>query len=574
MLQLSTVSLALPGPSAQPAAAPGEQGAFADALAIVAAGAEAADRGQGGQAVAGEGRQEIAAGGNTVPVPATPDGIAALLDERDGLAATPVPVPGDVVRAKTPVGKTGNETIRANALPLIRFDAQPEATNGPAIAPIPGHVSAKADAGDEQDEGDHSDPKNGDETSIAAVLAPQPVTPPPAPSPVELPTVSVAPPPPSGSRPVAVAAVDEQPVVLFTPIARSSEAGARQSSAKIERTVAAPSDPPEGVTPAPAPDRSGPVATREDRVEAVTPLSPVAVSSGFAKERITVPLGGRADAGRTAAQASTAAPVQLAAPAQAIADKPVDVPLAVVNAGPAIPTAAGNPVPSNANPARADHASGTAEAVPVAGSVRSAVGEPAVLVGVTQPAGRAFAPAIAAAIRGEGERLRVSARRTPALNNGIDLLAPGIGTQPSAAVVHIADRTPAIDTRRDQWLDRLVDRIEILRDAADARDTRVRLIPDALGKIDVAIRKEGDVVHVQFTAEVPATRQLLADAQPRLAAIAETRGVRLGQSSVDAGGAQGQQPRPEHHHRPAPARAPARAATTTETATDDEARLA
>jgi flagellar hook-length control protein FliK len=70
---------------------------------------------------------------------------------------------------------------------------------------------------------------------------------------------------------------------------------------------------------------------------------------------------------------------------------------------------------------------------------------------------------------------------------------------------------------------------------------------------------------VHFTAENPATRQLLADAAPRLAELAEARGLKLGQSSVDSGsGERGQQQQPNHPStpaRPASARADTGAAS-------------
>ena len=127
-----------------------------------------------------------------------------------------------------------------------------------------------------------------------------------------------------------------------------------------------------------------------------------------------------------------------------------------------------------------------------------------------------------------------------------------------APVASTADaQQSALDLRQERWPHAMIDRIERLRDAADATDTRIRLVPDALGQVDVAVRRDGDTVHVHFTAEQAATRTLLADAQPRLAEIAEARGLRLGQTGVD-GGTGGQ---PDQRHdapRPAP-RAPSAA---------------
>ncbi len=103
-----------------------------------------------------------------------------------------------------------------------------------------------------------------------------------------------------------------------------------------------------------------------------------------------------------------------------------------------------------------------------------------------------------------------------------------------------------IDLRQDGWPSAMVDRIERLRDAVDATDTRIRLVPDALGVVDVEVKRDGDTVHVRFTAEQAATRALLQDAAPRLAEAAEARGLKLGQTAVGDGGSQpnGRQPQP------------------------------
>lgn len=98
---------------------------------------------------------------------------------------------------------------------------------------------------------------------------------------------------------------------------------------------------------------------------------------------------------------------------------------------------------------------------------------------------------------------------------------------------------PLLDTRRGEWVSLLAEQVEILRDAAPAHDTRIRLAPDMLGEVDVSIRQEGDRIHVHFAAESAAARQMLSDAQPRLLELAEMRGLKLGQTSVD-GGATGQ----------------------------------
>lgn len=110
------------------------------------------------------------------------------------------------------------------------------------------------------------------------------------------------------------------------------------------------------------------------------------------------------------------------------------------------------------------------------------------------------------------------------------------------AVQSVANAQQAvIDTRRAEWMNQTIDRIEALRDSPNSRETSIRLSPDALGTVDVSIRQEGDRVHVRFAAENAQARTLLTEAQSRLTEIAEARGIKLGQTTVDNGAAgQGQ----------------------------------
>ncbi len=132
-------------------------------------------------------------------------------------------------------------------------------------------------------------------------------------------------------------------------------------------------------------------------------------------------------------------------------------------------------------------------------------------------------------------------------------------TPVGAAATHeikVADAQQApLDMRQERWPHAMIERIEMLRDAADAVDTRIRLVPDALGAIDVSVKTDGDTVRVHFNAEQAATRTLLADAQPRLAELAEARGLKLAQGSLGDGGAHQQQrapAAPQTPNRPAP----------------------
>jgi flagellar hook-length control protein FliK len=160
---------------------------------------------------------------------------------------------------------------------------------------------------------------------------------------------------------------------------------------------------------------------------------------------------------------------------------------------------------------------------------------PTPAVSTAQPAGQTFAAAIAAVLANHDRPARDDDRGD---SRGTAALTATAQAEAAARpiVQAIADaKHPALDLRDDRGLHGMIDRIEMLRDEANANDTRIRLVPDALGGVDVSLRKDGDTLHVHFTADTQATRTLLNDAQPRLAELADARGVKLGQTSVDAG---------------------------------------
>jgi hypothetical protein len=150
------------------------------------------------------------------------------------------------------------------------------------------------------------------------------------------------------------------------------------------------------------------------------------------------------------------------------------------------------------------------------------------------------------------------------------------GTGPAAPIAATAQsQHGALDMRRDDWPQAMIDRIEALRDAADATSTRISLAPDALGKVDLSIRHDGSTVHVHFAADAAQTRAILADAQPKLAELAQQRGFRLGQATVDAGASGGGQRQQPQSAAPPPQRpASAFVPMTAEDAAADPTRLA
>jgi flagellar hook-length control protein FliK len=168
-----------------------------------------------------------------------------------------------------------------------------------------------------------------------------------------------------------------------------------------------------------------------------------------------------------------------------------------------------------------------------------------------------------------------SPRRQARSETGISSLTAPAATQASTAqaVPATADaQQPALDLRSRDGMQAMVDRIEALRDTPGSRETSIRLSPDALGSVSISIRQEGDRVHVHFTADNASARAALAEAQPRLAELAESRGLRLGQTTVDGGSAgqgQRQDAAPQPIFTTAPASAPGG-----EPATDADDRVA
>ncbi|TGX53211.1 flagellar hook-length control protein FliK [Sphingomonas gei] len=153
------------------------------------------------------------------------------------------------------------------------------------------------------------------------------------------------------------------------------------------------------------------------------------------------------------------------------------------------------------------------------------------------PALPPLAPAIETAILASGPAILPPARRAPAIELAALALAPSAADalRPHAVTAAGDVQQSAIDMRRQEWVGKMVDQIEALRDAAPVRETRLSLAPEALGKVEVSIRHEGDRVHVHFATETQAARQLIADAQPRLGELAEARGIKLGQTSFESG---------------------------------------
>ncbi len=246
-------------------------------------------------------------------------------------------------------------------------------------------------------------------------------------------------------------------------------------------------------------------------------------------------------------QAATPAPIEPqpplpSAPAQASGTPATQLAAVIMAAMPPVKTAVQTPVDTPATDS-------PRWATPDTAPVTLAAAQPDIVhpqPGTVASAAIVFGAAIQAATKKREEP------DTPAAPSDTPL-APVGATATHEIKVADAQQAP-LDMRQDRWPHAMIERIEMLRDAADAVDTRIRLVPDALGAIDVSVKTDGDTVRVHFNAEQAATRTLLADAQPRLAELAEARGLKLAQGSMGDSGAQQQRApaAPQTPNRPAP----------------------
>lgn len=348
----------------------------------------------------------------------------------------------------------------------------------------------------------------------------------------------------AGALPMAIGLPIASPFASAV-VPPSSPADPAMTSIAVSGTAAA-SIPDKSVAPPPTPPLAS--AMRVGAGVAGDPPTPAVPEQVSVRATPVAALPPPPDAG-AAATALSPQPAPRADASEARAVAPLDVRTASAFAGgvSALPVAS------------PDVGAAAARAEPVAASpsVAPRALAPAIVVStVAQPAHAVFAAAIAAASNWRERAPRDEAGTTP---NAAPAPAPlDIAPYPVVRATGSASDVP-LDLGSDRGLSQVIDRIETLRgdlhDAADARDTRVRLAPERLGTVDVSVRRDSDGVRVHFTAERETTQALLLDAQPRLAELAAQRGVRIAEASVSTG-----LPQPHHGPRPQPrTRAPMRA---------------
>ena len=281
-----------------------------------------------------------------------------------------------------------------------------------------------------------------------------------------------------------------------------------------------------------------------------TPLPAVIVDEGVKSPPIGLPLNRRSDRPAPPVVAAYLPPLTVTTPSAAeapddlgeehvaasdlasphVIGPPVILlaPLIVATASPApAPVPEGSPlVPPASLPATKGETSPTPERPspaphhPVAASVQPAPSFP-----LTQ----ALAALVRSAVDDHDEAApRIEGVRAADASASASPVSSGIRITPPAAL----PSTAPLDTRRAEWIEALVDRIEEHRTIGNDRVAHIRLSPDSLGGVDVRIRQEGDRIHVSFTTDTAQARTLLTDAAPRLAELADARGLKLGDTGV------------------------------------------
>ncbi len=495
--------------------------------------------------------------GNGAQAVQPPAGAAALpLDDADLPARTPVAdphasVPPSVVTAdEAPPASTAGElpvltTAPAIERPVADGQAVPDVAGQPArdgsvaARPAPSSPPAatpvEADAAPAKPRRDTSAAKH-DRQSAKRTEGPLVVTVPPA---------------DAGETPVAAIAGDDDdsrdaaaPFMADQPAAPRPDAAAVVTAVPVQPVPIAPPT----IADAPSPETRVSIASDASRAPEAQP-QPLGTAQPPAAERGTLEPRSAPDDIAASPQDRDQAPARTPTPEAAAR---VQVAPAALGSTPAA-TRTGTPVPPAAAPAPASDTPviAAAAAAPVAGAlstvpqprrqsfVREVGGTTRQTVALRPQAAAPLQPTAgttASAAQVFGAAMHAASAsddplRTAAAEPQVGVVAAPATLAPIAATTDSA--APTLDMRQANWPNAMIDHIEQLRDAANANDTRIRLVPDALGGIDIAVKTVGDAIHVRFTADDATTRAMIEDARPELTAIALERGLRIGQSVVE-----------------------------------------
>ncbi|HTG37584.1 flagellar hook-length control protein FliK [Sphingomonas sp.] len=450
---------------------------------------------------------------NAAPATALP---MAAADNADAPAGTmgDVPVASPQPRADRSTPESNGRTLEGPPLDppsITEVTTAPRVDLASTASPLPADVTGHAPKLATQ-------PSDGGiPITASAPTAPQTVW---IPSPAERPGASpIAVPPESAAARPADAAIP--PFVSVESQGAATPATDRTASVEPASATAQPALPQSASPALPAPMAVGGAPTAEQ--------APIAQPSAIQPASPASPAATAVDGVATFERATIAQPA---------APRPESPPS---------PTATFIVDPATAAPATAKAASAPSPiAAPRAGKSRPSA--PIVAL-----------PVDAAPATPTGARTDQLLRARPNTAFAIDLSSIAPPTVEAAAVVHIAPHdasaplaataaTP-VDTGRQEWLAAMIDRIETVlgADGGGTRETRITLSPDALGEVSVQLVETDQGITVMLDAATPEAQALLAEAAPRLADMAETRGLKLnGQAMAGHGEQQGGQQRAPH----------------------------
>ncbi|TCP72916.1 flagellar hook-length control protein FliK [Sphingomonas sp. PP-CE-1G-424] len=527
-------------------------------------------------------RQDAAATGNALPTPIVTEGAQPIVPAIVTLLAEPLaagPRPTSLTLVQPPIPANPEPTVPDVAKRTIAPRPSPSAARPAAFAIAPRGGKAKNDTSTSPSD-DTADATPADQAALPAqpMIAQPTLAPPLAQANADIPPVA---PPAPALHPEATKLIVAEDAVAPAGSAIGAAKPIAPGVADAKPLMAAEPDLRTSITPAPRQSRNAPkLAKAEPAVLTAIPVAPSAI--------LQIPIAPRPVAQLSALPVATASPrsamgavdrsqsssrevtpVALTPVTSVTTTAVATPPLQIVALAATVPVAPqissvipplglatepGSTAQSSVPAPAADTAPATPRwfATEATTPVALALAQPAAVQpqpGTVASASQVFGAAIQAA-------------KTRDERDATDPTAPSIAA--SAPVSPLAIKTAEaqqapLDMRQERWPHAMIERIEILRDAADATDTRIRLVPDALGAIDVSMRKDGDTVHVHFNADQAATRTLLQDAQPRLVELAEARGLKLGQGMLGDGAASSSQQRtPTAPHSPnRPTTAPA-----------------
>ncbi|MBN8804675.1 MAG: flagellar hook-length control protein FliK [Sphingopyxis terrae] len=306
----------------------------------------------------------------------------------------------------------------------------------------------------------------------------------------------------------------------FAAIVGGKKLATDTKAAPAADTEAAPAIPADDTSPKAAPKRAGPDVSQPDAQDAAAHAATLlaALTGNPAKPAATDPA--KAGTGDADAEATDGAPAT-----DTVTTAETTLPAAPLPVNPA-PVAANAVAPETSAPV-ADKPAKAAKAAlaPTVPQGRDAPTAPAVTPAKAESGGATPAPATEPAakpIRAEGGASMTVLFNQPAASGTATL-----GAQAQAAP--LAERTLDM-TSDDRWIAQLAADIAATR--SDKGDLSFRLMPRHLGRLDVAMKLDGDSVSMKLDTQHESTAAIVAAAQPRLVEDLRQQGVRVAGAEV------------------------------------------